>query len=329
MNDPPFPSVKKPDPDAPARKRITVVYVLSSPHSGSTVLGMVLGAHPTVFCGGELNGIPVPAWTHLTQCACSASGDECPFWSTVRTSFAERGSLEQFRRDQALLEGWRSLPRALWETVRPSAAGRRHAAALATMAREIATASGRSTIIDTSKLAPRGLIYNLARSREFEVRYLHVVRDGRGVVASRKSRTRRVGGPGADGSGAAARFALLWTFANAAYTAVFSRFHGRYLRLRYEDLLSDPSATLERLGRFLELDLSGVIARVREGATFSSGHVVEGNRLRLTGGVRLRPPDSGWKSALTPAEQRTFWRWAGWLARRYGYRDLPPAANQP
>ena len=49
-----------------------------------------------------------------------------------------------------------------------------------------------------------------------------------------------------------------------------------------------------------------------------AGHRVGGNRMRFSGIVRLRP-DLEWTTKLPMSDGETFWRMAGWLARRYGY----------
>ena len=51
---------------------------------------------------------------------------------------------------------------------------------------------------------------------------------------------------------------------------------------------------------------------------YPTGHRVGGNRMRFSGTVRLRP-DLEWTTKLPAGDSETFWRIAGWLARRYGY----------
>jgi hypothetical protein len=61
-------------------------FIGGAPHSGSTLLGMILGAHPEVFYGGELRkstflgDVEKP----LKKRVCKLCGPECPVWGELR-----------------------------------------------------------------------------------------------------------------------------------------------------------------------------------------------------------------------------------------------------
>jgi hypothetical protein len=303
----------------PEPPRVTILYVVSSPHSGSTLLSTILGSHPDIFFAGELYEIPEPAWIPGVLCACGQPAATCPFWRPVRERFEQSADVEALHRDEGTYRNWKSLPRVLVGRTPADGKFPQYAARLETLVRAISTESGKRIIVDTSKGGTRGRAYLEAESPTLEVKVLHIVRDGRGVVLSRKNRESRVAGAGGSRPHAALRYSLLWVGANLSYVLLFGLRRDRYLRLRLEDLTRDPDRALERVGAFLGVDVSQIRSQVRAGAPFPVGHVIAGNRLRLAGDVRMRPELSDWSRELPRSDQRLFSLVAGWTARLFGY----------
>ncbi len=312
-------------PQSPPRET-TVVYMLSSPHSGSTVLGILLGSHPSILFAGELNAVPDPAWRPGRLCSCQSETRNCEFWSAVRGDFEVNGSIEDLRQGRRRYEEWRSVPAGILLHTGRSKGIVAHTDRLADLVQIISARSGKPLVIDSSKTAGRGMLYGWIQRSGMNVRYLHVVRDGRGVVWSRKIRgLRKDVGPNWR-TRPVPVLALLWVGANLLSGLMFSFRRGRYLRLRYEDLVADPGATLERVGRFLGVDLTEVIAGARIQRPFPVTHVVEGNRLRLNRTLTLKA-ETKWESDLPPTDERMIWGITGRLERWYGYRarTVPPS----
>ncbi|GAB4212206.1 MAG: hypothetical protein OHK0013_34720 [Sandaracinaceae bacterium] len=76
-----------------------VCFIGGAGHSGSTLLGLVLGAHPAIFYAGEarksvfLGDLDKP----LKKRVCKLCGPDCPVWGTLRPS-AETDLYEQLSR---------------------------------------------------------------------------------------------------------------------------------------------------------------------------------------------------------------------------------------
>jgi len=302
--------------------KVTVLYVLSSPHSGSTLLGAALSSHPQIGFAGELFEIPVPAWDPGRPCSCGEPAGACPYWSAVRAAYEGIASTAELRKGEAAYDSWRALPRVGLARLLGSRRLRAHVERLRALVETIATASGKPVVIDSSKGAPRGLCYAFARSDRFDVRFLHLVRDGRGVVGSRKTREVRVSPTGEFNPHAVTRYSALWVFANLAFVLLFGLRRDRYLRLRYEDFTRDPGGTLARLCRFVGVDPAPLLEHLERGGDFPIVHVVAGNRLRLAGPVRIRPSTPDWQQRLTPHELRTYSMIAGGTARLFGYPEV-------
>ena len=71
---------------------IRMGYILAASHSGSTLVAMLLGAHPQVCTVGELKLTP-DAFGDLERyrCSCGCLLRTCPFWNGVTAAMAERG----------------------------------------------------------------------------------------------------------------------------------------------------------------------------------------------------------------------------------------------
>ena len=87
--------------------------------------------------------------------------------------------------------------------------------------------------------------------------------------------------------------------------------------MRYEDLVLDPQAVLDRIGAFAGLDTSG-LAGLATGAGVTRRHLFEPPRRVDYGTVKL---DAGRLESqrLTPAANARFWATGGAVARLWGY----------
>jgi hypothetical protein len=297
---------------------LRLVYILGAGRCGSTLLDLMLGAHPTICSTGELFHFPENLRGKPQPCSCGAEATACEFWGKVRSDVEQQFPLTALDAGRRF-ESTRSLPRTALLAGIPGSSVDQYARRLTSLLRAIAKESGKTVVVDSSKLTSRGLIMWRTRSMGVDVRYIHLVRDGRGYVWS-KLRT-------LDGQGLGltppeknvADLSAWWVMANVL-SAVFFRFRrGRYIRIRYEDLVANPEGTLGRVGKFIGVDLSGIIAAVRDRQPLPGGHIVGGNRMRFNRTVVLKP-DTEWQQNLPKEDERTFWGIAGWLARRYGYQ---------
>jgi hypothetical protein len=148
-------------------------------------------------------------------------------------------------------------------------------------------------IVDSSKSA-YGFAWRAAALHKlcgFDVRIIHLVRDGRGVMHSKikgNDRKLRAGLP-AEERLAAYRGLAGWIIANCV--SIITRYflpRGCYHLVKYEDLMSKPEAELKKLGHFLQLDLSNQIGKIRFNELFDVGHLVAGNRLTIQKRVALQ-----------------------------------------
>ena len=314
-------------PSPPTR----LVYIAGSGRCGSTLLDILLGADPSIQSTGELMRILGGAQGHAQECSCGEDIRTCPFWTKVVEEFGGLPALEQLDRGTRL-EGTKGLFLGRLGDARRGSLARRHAARLAQLVQAVSKVSGRPIVVDSSKSLGRGYLYRLERGHGLDVRYIHMVRDGRAFLWSKGARPDGEGVGKRTPSRSPLRLAGLWLTTNFVASVVFRVQSGRYLMVRYEDLTERPNDTLERIGRFLDVDLTGVGRDLAAGRPIPISHVVGGNRLRFSKGLTLRA-DAEWERALPRKDRAVFWAVAGWLAWWDGYesatQDGRPALGSP
>ncbi len=304
-----------------------VLCIIGVGHSGSTVLGIALGNHPNLETVGEVYKITRSGWLedHNRRCACGLPVHECAYWQEVQRIWLAKVApadvhdyialQNQFERSRRV---W---PRLLYAHARQSPRIRRYFEMTAALYEAIRAVSGKAIIVDTSKAPVRG--YALLANDLLDARVIHLVRDGRGVVWSgKKPRKKNVeaGIPRDFPPIPTARTSREWVVTNLEsgwVTAVAG--NRRSLRVLYEHFVEDPGAVLRQLEPLLDEDLSALDAMLAAGEPLQVGHLAGGNQLRMARQVVLRP-DSEWRQKLSLRDQQVFWRFAGWLAQRYGYR---------
>ncbi len=308
----------------------TLIYITSSGHSGSTLLGLLIGSHAKVASLGEI--------TYLTQylrennrCTCQRPVRECSFWQAVGHEIRRTRGVDMFSAPDRFPASLTNTPASilerlvLYQRISLAAIGQRALTHLEltppgfTAGRRIAenawalfdavrAVTGCDAVVDSSKSHARMKWLWMARPEQAKAIYL--VRDGRGVMASymRKGRT-----PGQAVQG--------WVRTQALTRLVLRTMPPwAWLFVRYEDLCSDPRGELSRICRFLSLDFSEEMLCFRDVAH----HDIGGNRMRFSDGTQIVNSEA-WRHKLSGADLRLFERIGGRLNRRLGYPATDPS----
>jgi hypothetical protein len=335
--------------EAPVR----VLEITGLGRSGSTILDIVLGNHPDIESVGEVGNLALNGWIsreslggidpkklRVPICTCGKRLDvgyvhtpdeACPFWSSVRREWVERAapqSIEGYpklrgnfeRKRPALLV--QQYLRLLYEGRRRSASFRSYATLTRAFFESIRAVSGKPVIVDSSKSPARAFAFAMVPGIDLYV--VHLVRDGRGVIASLRKTFKKDIQAGImwDHEGRPMwKSVAHWIVRNLATQWVCARLGpNKTMRLRYEDFVADPKGALERIGTLLDLDLTELADAASSGKPMQAGHNVGGNRTKKSGTITLRPDAQEWRTALSPTEQRLSWALMGWLMRPYGYK---------
>jgi hypothetical protein len=161
-----------------------------------------------------------------------------------------------------------------------------------------------------------------------EVRFVHIIRDGRDVAASVVSRS--------IGPDTVPEAAELWSKTIRGAREAAARVP-HYLELRFEDLITDTETVLRRICEFIELDFDAAMLDYHERAEERLGE----RRRRKVREARDRPGKprghaltmepprddqiAKWREALSEDDRRAFGAIAGDLLADLGY-EVDPAA---
>ena len=297
-----------------------LAFIMAPSHSGSTLLAMLLGSHPQATTIGDTGGT-LSRKNPDYRCSCGNRSQVCPFWLNIRDQMARRGFklditdfatrfeypksrfinrvlhaehrgpiLEAIRDSVLWLStGWRRQ----FQTI-----ARQNVALIETLTK----VTNSRILIDSAKHPHR--VKFLLRIPELEVKVIHLVRDGRGVVHTYIN----------DNNWSVEKSAFEWRRGILAAEKLLARLDpSMWMQVRYEDLCSDPQAELQKLCVFLGLEPSRVNLDFR-----SAGLHVFGNKMRLSS-ERAICLDDKWRTELTDSDVRAVEHLAGRQLTRYGY----------
>lgn len=237
----------------------SVVFIAGLTHSGSTLLDVLLGKTGRLVGLGEVGPLLTSEAAKLYQqdrlYSCGKTVSDCPFWSRIANDDRFRG-LERFE-DKYLfvLEAFRSV-------------------------------FGPDKIAVDSSKSLRAL-KRVSRIEGVELAVVHLARDVRGWIVSRRDVDRRRANESNAGSrlstllrgNSYARF-LVWYFGNKRIIEYSDRMAWERIGLSYELLVFDPEETMTWLvDRLTDADPTSDVIQGQ-----SESHILLGNRMRTSVG---------------------------------------------
>lgn len=310
-------------PSAEPWQRPIFVSIQTTAFSGATLLATLLAAHPEIATIGEMNGLIAREDPESYLCSCGQRIKQCVFWQAVGSEMCKRGypfDAANFDTEFALggprvvqhlrkrsfadprLNAIRDALFAAW----PFEARRikRLVARNEALIESVLAVTGKHVFVDTSK--DRLRLPLLHRFSALDLRAIHLVRDVRGVVASRLRR-----GAAIDAREAARQWAVLHERIRRTLSALPE---DKRLRVGYETFCSDVRGMLAQLDRFC-----GVDPALRPADLWPEAHHIVGNAMRLSPSAEIRL-DERWRSILSE-DQLAAIRWgASSTSRQYGYQ---------
>jgi Sulfotransferase family len=250
-----------------------LIYIAGTSHSGSTLLDLMLNAHPEIFSAGEvlkLNrqlGLKNAQKQTYAPCSCGApSLWQCALWSGVdqRTRETAGKSLADLdMQDYGELDGTRAPNDVVFNA--------------------IADVSGKNFVVDSSKLPKR--LSALMRLKELDIYPVHLIRDPKGQI---NSVARKHGGFLKH----IFRYELIHEQIRRALKSV------PHSVVRYEDLVRDPEPTLRSVSEPLGLEFDPRQLAWAE----AERHEVAGNHIRFDATSTL-VLDEAWREGLSRSQQ--------------------------
>lgn len=301
---------------------VRVVLVVGTGRSGSTVLANVLGEAPGLFSAGEVRFLWERGLVENRLCGCGVPLQSCGLWRDVLAVAFGDGDMDAPRLVglQQAETRLRRLPRSLALGGGPPGGGTAElVSALGQVYAAIASVTQAKVIVDSSKLPAYGML--LERVPGIDLHLLHLVRDPRAAAFSwsrRKVQPDR-GAFGYMEQLGPAKSAALWSVWNAAAEARWGRDPERYRRVRYEDFVARPAATVAGILEWLGEPGAGSAFTDADVVELGENHSVAGNPNRLhRGQVRLRL-DSEWMSHMGSRDRLAVTASSWPLLLRYGY----------
>ena len=255
-------------------------------------------------------------------CACGSAVRDCPFWSAVLGALES----ERFTAGEKVLPLWPRIADDWQRWNRIAALG------LGTLAHVIGSSAwslvrkerdeytdtysrfysvvnelhGTNLFIDGSKSMSKAFVL-ASMFPQADVRIVHLIRDPRDYHCSNRKNN-----PDSATLGSSAREWLDRHLAIIAMARMISR--KSYLRVSYEDLCSQPEATLSSVFELLGIDSEAVFHRQKD---YRNNHVIVNDSMaQFDGAIRA---SSNWRSRLSDAEARQIVRRTWPLCGHFGY----------
>lgn len=300
---------------------VKVISITGAGRSGSTILDNVLGGVHGAFSGGELRFLWQRGLIEHRKCGCSNPVPECELWPRILERAFPDGIDPEIVASQMKYIRTRYTPAASVRSF--NAWYRRRLSPLVRVLDDlypaIAEETGAKFIVDSSKLPT--YTYLLGQVPSIDLRIVHLVRDPRAVAFSRsrrkeqldtaESRAMTQSGP--------RRSATDWLIWNTTIRRLFGRGSNPYMMLRYEDLIQDPTGSIERVLEIAD-EQAADISHVRSHEVVLAGnHTVSGNPGRFQTGKITLALDEAWRRDMSDKDRRTVERITRPARESFGY----------
>jgi hypothetical protein len=296
-----------------------LTYIMSPSYSGSTLLTLLIADHPNIATVGELKASAMGDISTY-NCSCGELLTNCPFWHKVQQKMLEQGRKLSFNNFNTHFQDSKNplanrLLRAafrgpLFEMARQagfilSSAARKTKQKIIiqnqALIEIICSLQKADTFLDDSKDPIR--LKFLLETGLWDIRVIHLIRDGRGVTNSYMRHHN------ANMNQAAREWVHTQQECNRMAALLGNT---RCLKIPYEALCLEPESTLTTIYRFLNLPpkSSSISPRIK--------HIL-GNQMRL-GSLQDIRLDEKWKKALTQDDLQRFMNLARELNNLHGYK---------
>jgi len=243
-----------------------ILYIAGASRSGSTLLARLLGEIEGFISVGEAarSLLDERFLAQNLPCGCGKNLTQCPFWKDVLPIVPEPVQALTTKYMRMRYYPLLALP---FKVKRFYEAIVEIGFTLSRLYDTIAEKAGCDVIVDSSKTLD--FVYSLVQVSGVELYVVHLVRDPRGVVSSWRNQKGylRLRSP--------LKVVIEWLLQNLLAEMIRGRI--RYLRVRYEDFVQGPKATLRRIVRFLDQGNASLDFLEGREAVIECQHLLAGN----------------------------------------------------
>ena len=292
------------------------------------MVGMLLGQHDGCVFVGEVSAVFTSSWDR--NCGCTSHPPthvrDCAFWGpildTVQTTLDEAGIGN--REVGGVSEEWRgkilresALELRMSGGVGKTAPVRGLVRSVRQLYEHFGREGGDVLIVDSSKGITYAYVLSLIMGED--VRFLHMVRDPRGVVFSSRRKASDAGSDKPLSAYRAGRVSTGWLARNLAIELFTSATSRQATRLRYEDFCDRPRRTVtDILGSCgVEPGAGGFVSN--DAVVLDPNHAFRANRLRHSEGPLSISLDTKWREGLDATYKAIATSCSAPLRLKYGY----------
>jgi hypothetical protein len=299
------------------------ICIVSPAYSGSTLVALMAGAHPSALYIGEFHAFPHWVKQNL-PCGCGSVIRNCEFWRDVLRRYKQDTGIDMLTnpersylsithnetrnktvlRLQKAIQYFNILYNPFLDFSLPGGKiWMKSARETLCFYDHIVHVAESTILVDSTKNPLRA--YSLYRQAPENMYVLLLVRDGRGVCYSNKIRH---GTP-------IIKSAKFWKNYYKRATKIISRLpKEQVIHLNYENICKQPAKEMKKLANFLSIQFNSSMLDPSKGL----GHSIAGNNMKweTTRGIEL---NEKWKGCLSSNELNSFELIAGPTNRLLGY----------
>ena len=306
-----------------------IIYIVGTGRNGSTIFDIILGNASNIqSCGEVYNAFY--AWKKNKKCACSKPVTDCEFWQKVFLQYFNNNSeitIDEIIKLQKRFERKLYSPLLFFLHKRlKTKSYHTYLTSLKIFYEQITKVSQKELLVDSSKNPFRGAA--LLETFKEKVFFIHLVRDGRGQLMSwfrsgtipplnitiKNTKHEKIHW------WAPVLYSFSWIFYNLLSGWIIRTSLNGYFRIQYQDFVTSPDKYLVQIADFIDEKLENLTLTSDGQSLLEIGHLVAGNRVRFQNNLKLKSPDERWRTQLKNSHQKVFWVFAGWLAKKYGYK---------
>ena len=223
------------------------------------------------------------------NCSCGKKLDQCEFWGEIIKKLnIDRGNLKE---TQFICNDKESHKNILYLLIFKSQE-EKYLQIQETFFDSISICYPKQVFLDSSKYIARYLL--LKKSSKLDLKGIYVVRDVRGVINSFKKKVQTPKN---------VFQSILYYMAINFFGELIYLLDKNVVKVKYEDLLTDPSQTLNKI-YLHSFEKASSIKDLPEG--FKMPHIVGGNRMKIKRSIKINA-DIEWKTNIPRAKQIVYY----------------------
>jgi len=279
------------------KEQKTLIYIIGSGRSGTTLLDVLLGNNFDSISLGEINrfykreGLPPKR---------KKSDKTYIYWNNIKSKL-DKQTLD-FKALNHLFkknEFHTSILKSVFK-LNPKA----YVDGLILQYKIIKENTDETILIESSKYPTRALnISNYLSTEEFSIKYIYLKKDPVKVIKSFQKKDLEQ--PSKGFFSANVYYLMVNLLCNYIVFKLRRRKHDVAI-VNYEDLLFDPTKTIDRLSKKLKIDFTGLNQKLKTKAPLNTGFLFDGNRIRLKETLTLQPSDNSDKKNVKYYFTRVF-----------------------